>query len=59
MRFAAAIACAVALLCLGLAPALADKRVALVIGNSSYRNVPSLPNPRNDAADIAASFGRL
>lgn len=36
--------------------ALAEKRVALVIGNSSYRNVPSLPNPRNDAAEIASLF---
>jgi hypothetical protein len=29
-----------------VSPALADgKRVALVIGNSTYRNVPTLPNP--------------
>ena len=41
-------------------PALADgKRVALVIGNSTYRNVPTLPNPANDAADIAAALNRL
>jgi len=33
-------------------PARADNRVALVIGNSAYQNVPSLPNPLNDAADI-------
>jgi uncharacterized caspase-like protein len=33
--------------------ALADKRVALVIGNSSYQNVPKLPNPTNDARAIA------
>jgi uncharacterized caspase-like protein len=33
--------------------ALADKRVALVIGNSAYQNVPSLPNPINDATAIA------
>jgi len=40
--------------------ALADgKRVALVIGNSTYRNVPALPNPANDAADIAAALNRL
>jgi hypothetical protein len=37
-------------------PALADKRVALVIGNSSYRNVAKLSNPANDAAAIAALF---
>ena len=35
------------------APALADKRVALVIGNSTYQNVPALDNPRNDAKLIA------
>ena len=34
-------------------PALADKRVALVIGNSNYRNVPKLPNPSADASAIA------
>src|SRR3954468_13207088 len=37
-------------------PALADKRVALVIGNSSYRNVAKLGNPANDAAAVAAMF---
>src|SRR5437879_12365760 len=37
-------------------PALADKRVALVIGNSSYQNVASLTNPANDAAAVAAMF---
>ena len=30
-------------------PALADKRVALVIGNSAYQNVIKLANPVNDA----------
>ncbi len=29
-----------------------DKRVALLIGNSAYANVPTLPNPRNDAAKL-------
>ncbi|WP_448954038.1 caspase family protein [Labrys neptuniae] len=38
------------------APALADKRVALVIGNSAYRNTTPLPNPRNDASDVAAAL---
>src|SRR5262249_43185002 len=33
--------------------ALAEKRVALVIGNSNYRHVPSLPNPARDATAIA------
>ncbi|MEZ5870732.1 MAG: caspase family protein [Nitratireductor sp.] len=34
----------------------AGGRVALVIGNSTYRNVPMLPNPRNDAAAIGNKF---
>jgi uncharacterized caspase-like protein len=36
--------------------ALAEKRVALVMGNSAYKNVPSLTNPVNDAALVAAMF---
>ena len=32
----------------------AEKRVALVIGNSGYSNAPTLPNPANDASSIAA-----
>ena len=39
---------------LGCASALADKRVALVIGNSDYKNVPRLANPANDATMVAA-----
>ena len=35
-------------------PAVAERRVALVVGNSSYTNVPRLPNPRNDASDMIA-----
>lgn len=37
-------------------PAFADKRVALVLGNSAYQNVPPLPNPVNDGAVIAATL---
>jgi uncharacterized caspase-like protein len=37
-------------------PALAEKRVALVLGNSAYQNVPRLPNPVNDGAVIAATL---
>ena len=36
-----------------------DGRVALVIGNSAYANAPALPNPRNDAADMAAALRQL
>lgn len=34
--------------------AFAEKRVALVIGNSAYKNVARLSNPANDAAAVAA-----
>ena len=34
----------------------ADKRIALVIGNSDYQSVSPLANPRNDAALIAETM---
>ncbi len=37
-------------------PALAEKRVALVVGNSNYKNAAVLPNPANDAAAVAATL---
>ena len=37
-------------------PAFADKRVALVIGNSAYQNAPALPNPTNDSAMMETTF---
>src|SRR6266508_3845660 len=37
-------------------PAFAEKRVALVLGNSAYRNVAPLTNPINDSAKIAATL---
>jgi D-alanyl-D-alanine carboxypeptidase (penicillin-binding protein 5/6) len=37
-------------------PTIAEKRVALVIGNSSYKNVARLPNPQRDAAAVAAAL---
>ncbi|MCW2079301.1 putative caspase-like protein [Bradyrhizobium diazoefficiens] len=37
-------------------PALAEKRVALVIGNSAYKNTLRLTNPVNDAALIGDMF---
>jgi uncharacterized caspase-like protein len=39
-------------------PAFAETRVALVIGNGAYQNVPRLPNPANDANDVAAALRR-
>src|SRR5262249_47431612 len=50
----------VALTCVAFsAPARADKRVALVIGNSTYQNVPRLDNPRNDARLMADTLQGL
>ena len=37
-------------------PAWAEKRVALVLGNSAYQNVAQLPNPVSDGAIIAAKL---
>jgi formylglycine-generating enzyme required for sulfatase activity len=43
-----------------LAPACAaDKRVALVVGNSGYRNVTRLDNPANDAKLLADTLRAL
>ena len=40
-------------------PALADKRVALVVGNGAYRHVTPLANPANDARLIADTLRSL
>jgi len=44
------------LLSLASSLALADKRVALVVGNSKYQTVNPLPNPARDATAIAKMF---
>jgi uncharacterized caspase-like protein len=36
--------------------AYAEKRVALVIGNSAYWHTPRLENPKHDAADMVAAL---
>ena len=38
---------------------LADGRVALVVGNSTYTHIGRLPNPDNDARDMSAALRRL
>jgi hypothetical protein len=52
---------AAVLLCAGMTSAAhAEKRVALVIGNSAYQAVPKLPNPDSDAklmSDTLKSLG--
>ena len=43
----------------GAGAAPIERRVALVVGNSNYANVPALPNPRNDASDIIGRLQKL
>src|SRR5437660_7856092 len=48
-----------AILSMVLAPDVAwaaDKRVALIVGNSTYQTVPQLPNPSRDASAVAKMF---
>ena len=58
MRACAAIVFAVLAFCASSHAALAEKRVALVIGNSAYENVVGLTNPAHDAAVISDMFKR-
>jgi uncharacterized caspase-like protein len=50
IRFGALILTAITLM---LTPASAEKRVALVVGNTHYEHSPALTNPANDAEDVA------
>jgi hypothetical protein len=50
---------AILLIVIATLPAAAEKRVALVIGNSAYQSVARLDNPKNDAMLIADTLGRL
>jgi uncharacterized caspase-like protein len=56
MRRLAALVVVALAFCGASQSAWAGKRVALVIGNSSYQNVPPLTNPVNDATAIAEMF---
>jgi uncharacterized caspase-like protein len=56
MRFPVALFAIVACIQLFTQTSQAETRVALVIGNGAYQNVPRLPNPPNDAADVAAAL---
>src|SRR5436190_6136199 len=42
-----------------VSPAGAEKRVALVVGNSAYQNVSRLQNPKDDALLVAETLKRL
>ena len=58
MRACAAILLCLVAFCACSRAALAEKRIALVIGNSAYQNVAGLPNPIHDAAAISGMFQR-
>jgi hypothetical protein len=55
MRFSL-IAAGIAALVLGASPAQAAKRLALVIGNNAYENVPKLMKAVNDADAVASEL---
>ena len=54
LSLALALFAAVANLAAWADTALAQKRVALVVGNSDYQHTTKLANPRNDATDMSA-----
>ena len=56
VRLALVVPATLALLAALASLAAADKRVALVVGNSAYEHSPALTNPANDARDMAASL---
>lgn len=58
-RFVNQLICMLAVLGVFATPVRAEKRVALVIGNSAYNHAPRLRNPVNDAEAVAALLKRL
>lgn len=48
-----------ALLVVATHPASAEKRIALVVGNSAYKNITPLDNPSKDASLMADTLGLL
>jgi hypothetical protein len=60
LSFGAAFALMLAAACMALsAPAHAEKRVALVIGNNDYKNVPKLQKAVNDARTMGDTLKQL
>ncbi|TGP53705.1 tetratricopeptide repeat protein [bacterium M00.F.Ca.ET.230.01.1.1] len=55
LRFCVSLA-ALMLVSLTTLEAHADRRVAIVIGNSEYREIPALKNPDKDAEDVSKTF---
>ena len=54
-----AVSLAIALMCATVNQAVAQKKVALVIGNDQYANEPPLQNPGRDAQHIGAALQKL
>ena len=54
-----ALSLAIALVCATANQAVAQKKVALVIGNNEYANEPPLQNPARDARHIGAALRKL
>ena len=50
---------AIAVAGLPASPAAAEKRVALIIGNSAYTAASPLANPANDAGDMAVALKQI
>jgi uncharacterized caspase-like protein len=59
MRFLAAFAFTANLLCIGLSPAHAEKRAALIIGNGDYQRGDKLANPVTDARRLRDALTKL
>ena len=55
----AAALCMAAAFALFAAPAQAEKRVALVIGNNDYKNIPKLQKAVNDARTMGDALKQL
>lgn len=59
IRLSAMAIAVVALMAVSASADAAGRRLALVIGNSTYQNVAELTNPQNDATDVAEKLRNL
>jgi hypothetical protein len=59
LSFRAALALSLVVSLLAFTPAHAEKRVALVIGNNDYKNVPKLQKAVNDARTMGDTLKQL
>lgn len=56
MRWMSVLVCCLALLASAAGAEAAERRIALVVGNSGYVHTTALANPRNDARDVSAAL---